>query len=100
MASTATVDNDMPHKEEKSSKGEIALVAAFTAAVTTLVTGLPMEFVSEAIVFPWAHETAFGSAVMQATGEHLVPIFNQIGSFFGIEPFGSALTDVPVADFG
>lgn len=99
MANAGTIDESVDHNNTGSSNGSIALVAAFTAAVTTLVTGLPMEFISEAIVFPWAHETAFGSTVMQATGEHLVPIFNTIGLFFGIEPYGGALTDIPVVNF-
>lgn len=98
MAYVGTDDN-MLEEEKGTSTGEIALVAAFTAAVTTLVTGLPMEFLSEAIVFPWAHETAFGSTVMQTTGEYLVPIFNEIGIIFGIEPFGTASTALPTVDF-
>ncbi len=81
-----------------NSTGNVALVAAITAAVTSFVVGLPMEFLSEAVVFPWAHDTAFGSEVMQASGEVLVPIYDTIGSWFGIEPFGTPVADVPVAD--
>lgn len=99
MAYAGTADENMPKEEKDTSTGKIALVAAFTAAVTTLVTGLPMEFLSEAIVFPWAHETAFGSTVMQTTGEYLVPIFNEIGLLFGIEPFGTASTALPTVEF-
>lgn len=99
MAYVGTNDDNMLEEGKGTSTGEIALVAAFTAAVTTLVTGLPMEFLSEAIVFPWAHETAFGSTVMQTTGEYLVPIFNEIGIIFGIEPFGTASTTLPTVDF-
>lgn len=86
------------NKEDGNSTGNIALVAAITAAVTSFIVGLPMEFVSEAVVFPWAHDTAFGSQVMQASGEFLTPIYDSIGTWFGIEPFGTPVTDVPVAD--
>lgn len=82
----------------KGGTGNIALVAAITAAVTSFVVGLPMEFLSEAVVFPWAHDTAFGSQVMEATGDVLVPIYDTIGSWFGIEPAGTPLLDVPIAD--
>ncbi len=83
-----------------SSEGtsNVALVAAITAAVTSFVVGLPMEFVSEAVVFPWAHDTAFGAQTMEATGSFLVPIYNTIGSWFGIEPLGLPSGDVPIPD--
>ncbi|MGH1456594.1 MAG: hypothetical protein ACRBDI_07425 [Alphaproteobacteria bacterium] len=76
----------------------VALVAAIVATATTFITGLPMEFLSEAIVFPWAHDTAFGAETMAASGSYLVPIYDTIGSWFGIEPFGQAASGVPVAD--
>ncbi len=79
-----------PHYGGQTSKKEIAMVAAFTAAVTSFVTGLPLEFVTGAFTFPWAHETAFGNHVMQATSSFLVPVFNEIGTWFGIEPYGVA----------
>ncbi len=87
-----------------TSKKDIAMIAAFTAAVTSFVTGLPLEFVTEAVTFPWAHETAFGNEVMQATSSFLVPIFNEIGTWFGIEPYGisesvAAFSDTPTVEF-
>lgn len=78
--------------------GNVAMVAAMTAAVTSFVVGLPMEFVSEAVVFPWAHDTAFGAQTMEATGSVLVPFYNTIGTWFGIEPLGLPTGDVPVPD--
>ena len=76
----------------------VALVASITAAVTSFVIGLPMEFISEALVFPWAHDTAFGAKTMEASGSLLVPIYDTIGSWFGIEPFGIPDPTMPVAD--
>lgn len=92
--SLASNDGD----DNKGGVGNIALVAAITAAVTSFVVGLPLEFLSEAVVFPWAHDTAFGSQVMEATGEVLVPIYDTIGSWFGIDPAGTPLADIPIAD--
>ncbi len=76
----------------------VALVASIAAVVTSFVVGLPVEFLSEAIVFPWAHDTAFGAKTMEASGSVLVPFYDTIGSWFGIEPFGTPTGGAPIAD--
>lgn len=83
---------------DEHGSGNVALVAGITAAVTSFVIGLPMEFISEALVFPWAHDTAFGAKMMEASGSLLVPIYDAIGSWFGIEPFGTLDPTTPIAD--
>ncbi len=85
--------------EQTMKKSDIALTAAFTAAVTTFVVGLPMEFATELVTFPFAHESALGSHLVNQTSQVLVPIFDTVGQWFGIEPIGAQLADVPVADF-
>lgn len=84
---------------ESLKKSDIALTAAFTAAVTSFVVGLPMEFVTELFTFPFAHESALGNYLVTKSSAVLVPFFNAVGSWFGIEPLGQMVADLPVADF-
>lgn len=88
----------MARAVSSDDNGNVAMVAAMTAAVTSFITGLPMEFLSEAVVFPWAHDTAFGAKIMEASGSLLVPIYDTIGSWFCITPLGLPSVDIPIAD--
>lgn len=83
---------------EAIKKSDIALTAAFTAAVTSFAVGLPLDFLTEAFTFPFAHESALGQTVMSFSSEYLVPVYDEIGTWFGIEPLGQMVADVPVAE--
>ncbi len=85
--------------EQTVKKSDIALTAAFTAAVTSFVVGLPMEFVTELVTFPFAHESGLGNHLVSQTSQVLVPIFDAVGQWFGIEPIGQRIADIPVVDF-
>lgn len=84
---------------ETLKKSDIALTAVFAAAVTSFVVGLPMEFVTELFTFPFAHESALGNYLVTQSSAVLVPFFNAVGSWFGIEPLGQMMANVPVVDF-
>ncbi len=69
------------------------------AALTTFILGLPMEFLTEHIVFPYAHESGIGQETVGWASSILVPFYDSVGQFFGIEPLGQAVEGVPQADF-
>lgn len=76
---------------EETKPKNIALTAIFASAVTTFALGLPMEFVTELFTFPFAHESALGNYLVNHSSNILVPIFDQVGMWFGIEPFGQQI---------
>ncbi len=69
------------------------------AALTSFALALPMEFLTEHIVFPYAHESAPGEVTIGWANSVLVPFYDAVGQFFGLEPIGSAVEGVPQADF-
>lgn len=69
------------------------------AAITSFVLALPMEFLTEHIVFPYAHESAPGEVTIGWANSVLVPFYDAVGEFFGLEPLGQAVEGVPQADF-
>lgn len=83
---------------EKNSTASVALTAIFASAVTTFVLGLPGDFIAELFTFPFYHESAFGNYLVQQSGNFLVPIFDQVGSMFGIDPFGQQIAGIPTVD--
>ncbi len=93
---TATMDTA---HETHNEKNTVVLVAAFTAAATAFAVGLPMEFLTEHIVFPYAHESALGEVTIGWANSILVPFYDAVGQFFGVEPLGQAIEGIPKAEF-
>lgn len=77
----------------------VVSASVITAAITTFALGLPMEFLTEHIVFPYAHESALGKETIGWSSSMLVPFYDAVGQFFGVEPLGQAIEGVPQADF-
>lgn len=77
----------------------VVSASVITAAITTFILGIPMEFVTEHIVFPYAHESALGKETVGWASSILVPFYDAVGQLFGVEPFGQAIEGVPQADF-
>jgi len=72
------------------------LTAMFAGAVGGFVFGLPLEYVTELLTFPFAHESALGQYLVGETSSILLPFYDAVGEVFGIEPFGQAVPDLPV----
>ena len=73
------------------------LTAMFAGAVGGFLIGLPGEFVTELLTFPFAHETALGEYLVGKTSSVLLPFYDWVGlELFDIEPFGQMAPDLPV----
>lgn len=68
----------------------------FAGAVGGFLTGLPMEFVTELLTFPFAHESAFGQFLVGETSSVLLPFYDAVGQIFGVEPFGQMVPGLQV----
>ena len=76
-----------------SNTSNTTLVAIFASAVTAVVTGIPTDFISEMVIFPFYHESTLGNEIVTWTGSYLIPIYESIGELLGFE---SKLSGDPV----
>jgi hypothetical protein len=83
----------------KSDLGKVTLVAAFTAAATTFVTGFPMDFLREFIMFPLFHSSDWTPMLTEVMNEYILPHINASASFFGVGPPVIPAVGVPTFSF-
>lgn len=77
------------------------LTTMFIAAATAVVTGIPTDFISELILFPFYHNSTLGSEMVNWSGSFLLPFYEGLGEFFGVaSQMDVAAAGVPTFDLG
>jgi len=76
------------------------LTTMFIAAATAIVTGIPTDFISEIIIFPFYHNSSLGTEIVNASSSVLLPFYEAVGEWFGVPSLLDAgAANVPSVSF-
>lgn len=90
-------DAKKPAQKSGSNSG---LTTMFIAAATAVITGIPTDFISEIVIFPFYHNSSLGTEIVNASSAILLPFYEAVGEWFGVDSiFDTAAPDVPSVSF-
>ena len=99
-SAAATADSDFD-SDSGSSWSNLTLTTIFVSAATALVTGIPLDFISEFFIFPFYHNSTLGGEIVNFSSSMLLPFYESVGEFFGVaSQYGSSLLGTPTMDLG
>jgi hypothetical protein len=76
------------------------LTTMFIAAATAVITGIPTDFISEIIIFPFYHNSSLGTEIVNASSSILLPYYEAVGDWFGVPSlFDTSVSSVPSVSF-
>lgn len=76
------------------------LTTMFIAAATAIVTGIPTDFISEIVIFPFYHNSSLGTEIVNASSSVLLPFYEAAGEWFGVPSLlDSGAANVPSVSF-
>lgn len=70
--------------DAKQSSGNGSLTTMFIAAATAVITGIPTDFISEIVIFPFYHNSSLGTEIVNASSSVLLPFYEAAGEWFGV----------------
>ena len=86
--------------DANKSNGNTGLTTMFIAAATAVITGIPTDFISEIIIFPFYHNSSLGTEIVNASSSILLPFYEAVGEWFGVPSLLNAgAANVPSVSF-
>lgn len=77
-----------------------SLTTMFIAAATAIVTGIPTDFISEIVIFPFYHNSSLGTEIVNASSSVLLPFYEAAGEWFGVPSiFEAGAHGIPSVSF-
>ncbi len=74
----------------------ISLTTVFVAAATAIITGIPTDFISEIVIFPFFHNSTLGGEIINFSASILLPYYEAFGEWLGFPSvIGSGAANVP-----
>ena len=90
----------MADKNAKKTSGNSGLTTMFIAAATAVLTGIPTDFISEIVIFPFYHNSSLGTEIVNASSSVLLPFYEAAGEWFGVPSiFEAGAPDIPSVSF-
>lgn len=87
-------------KPAQKSGSNGGLTTMFIAAATAIITGIPTDFISEIVIFPFYHNSSLGTEIVNASSAILLPFYEAVGEWFGVESiFDTGAANVPSVSF-
>ena len=86
---------------DKKDDSGFSLTTVFVAAATAVITGIPTDFISEIVIFPFYHNSTLGAEIVNWSSSYLLPFYESLGEMFGFaSQMDMAAAGVPSFDLG
>lgn len=86
--------------DAKKDDGGFSLTTVFVAAATAVITGIPTDFISEIVIFPFYHNSTLGAEIVNFSSSILLPFYESVGEFFGYtSQLDAGLAGIPSMSF-
>lgn len=84
----------------KDRDSGLSLTTVFVAAATAVITGIPTDFISEIVIFPFYHNSTLGAEIVNFSSSILLPFYESVGEFLGFSSqLDAGIAGIPSMSF-